>query len=134
VKLSGEVRKGQLVIPPASLAIALREYDGQRVTVEIEREKSIRSLRANARYWSVLIPLAQDFLSKTRDVPLSKDQCHYVLVAAFAGCDETPLGLVPVRTSSMTTAQFATYCETVQVWLAENGYYVPDGGLTESPA
>lgn len=126
MKLSGDVRDGKLVIDPVAWAIALREYEGKRVTVDIEAEKSIRSVRANARYWGCLVPLAGDFLSKTRDVPLSKDQVHYVLVAAFAGCDETPLGIVPVRTSTMTTAQFSTYCEQVQAWLAQNGYAVPD--------
>lgn len=128
MKLTGEVRKGRLLIDPASLAIAMREYDGKRVTVDIEPVKSIRSQQANRRYWGVLVPLAGDFLGKTRDVPLSKDQIHYVLVSAFAGCDETPLGLVPVRTSSMTTAQFATYCERVQAWLAQQGYHVPEQG------
>lgn len=126
MKLSGEVRAGKLVIAPVSWAIAMNQYNGKRVTVEIEAEKSLRSIRANARYWGVLVPLAGDLFSKTRDVPLSKDQIHYVLVAAFAGCDETPLGPAPVRTSQMTTAQFATYCERVQAWLSQAGYYVPE--------
>lgn len=126
MKFSGEVRAGKLLIDPASLAIACNEFNGKRVTLTLEPEKSLRSLKANARYWAVLVPLAGDFLGKTRDIPLSADQIHYVLVAAFAGCDETPLGLVPVRTSTMTTAQFSTFCEHVQAWLAENGYAVPD--------
>jgi hypothetical protein len=129
MKFSGEVRKGKLLIDPASLAIALREFDGKRVTLEIQAEKPLRTLQANRRYWGVIVPLAGDLLGKTRDVPLSKDQVHYVLVAAFAGCDETPLGLVPLRTSTMTTAQFAAYCEAVTVWLAEHGYRVPDSEL-----
>jgi hypothetical protein len=128
VKLRGEVKQGKLVCDPASWAIAMREYEGKRVVVEIEPERDIRSLRANARYWALLVPLAGDFLSKTRDVPLGKDQVHYVLTAAFAGCDETPLGIVPVRTSTMTTAQFAEFCNRIEVWLSENGYAIPESG------
>lgn len=126
MKLSGEVRQGKLLIDPTSLAIALREYDGKRVSLEIEPERPVRSIRQNARYWSCIVPLAQDFLSKTRDVPLSKDQCHYVLKSAFLGCEETPLGLVPMDSRTLTTSQFQTFCEAITVWLAENGYAVPD--------
>lgn len=126
MKLSGEVRLGKLVIAPVSWAIAMNHFAGKRVTVEIEAEKSLRTVRANNRYWACLVPLAGDFLSKTRDVPLSKEQTHWVLKSAFLGCDETPLGLVPMDSRTLTTAQFSAYCEAVEAWLAQNGYSVPD--------
>lgn len=126
MKFSGEVKGGKLLIDPAPLAIALREYDGKRVTLEIEPEKPVRSVRQNSRYWSLIVPLASDFLSKTRDIPLSKDQCHYVLKSAFLGCEETPLGLVPMDSRSLTTSQFHAFCEAITLWLGENGYAVPD--------
>jgi len=126
MKFNGEVRGGKLLIDPASLAIACREYEGKRVTLEIEPEKSIRSLRQNSRYWGIIVPLASDFLSKTRDVPLSKDQTHYVLKSAFLGCEETPLGLVPMDSRSLTTSQFHAFCEAITLWLGENGYSVPE--------
>lgn len=113
---------------PAALAIALRAFEGQAVTVDIEKQRSARSDSQNRFYWGVLVPLAEHILSQSRDLPLSKDQVHYVLVSAFAGCDETPLGPVPVRTSKMDTSQFATYCERVQAWLADNGLYAPEHG------
>lgn len=132
MKLSGEVKGGKLLIEPTALAIAIREYADKRVTVDIEPVKSIRSIRQNNRYWGGIVPLAGDYLSKTRDLPLSKDQIHFVLVAAFAGCEETELGLVPVKTSTMTTAQFALYCERITQWLAEKGYPLPDWALMET--
>ena len=132
MKLAGEVKAGKLVISPASWAIAMREYEGKRVTVEIEREKPIRTLKQNARYWSLIVPLAGDYLSKTRDVPLSNEQVHYVLKSAFLGCEETELGLIPMDSRTLTTAQFALYCEKVTVWLSEHGYYLPEGALMES--
>lgn len=126
--MSGEVKAGKLICSPAAWAIALREYEGRRVVVDIEPERALRSLKANARYWAVLVPLAGDFLSKTRDVPLSKMQIHFVLVSAFAGCEETPLGLAPVETHTMDSKVFSTFCERVQAWLAQEGYHVPDPG------
>lgn len=106
----------------------MAEYEGKRVLVEIDEEKERRSLRANARYWGVLVPLAGHLLSKTRDVPLSSKQVHYVLVSAFAGCDETPLGLVPVETHTMDKPTFHAFNERVALWLGENGYPVPGPG------
>jgi hypothetical protein len=132
VKLAGEVKAGKLITDPAAWAIAMREYDGKRVTVEIEPEKSIRSLRQNARYWSLIIPLASDYLSKTRDMPLSKEQTHYVLKSAFLGCEETELGLAPMDSRTLSTAQFAQYCEKITVWLSGHGYYLPESALVES--
>jgi len=128
MKLSGVVKEGRLVIPPVSWAIAMREYEGRRVVVDIDAERSVRSVRQNNRYWGVLVPLAGDFLGKTRDVPLSKEQIHFVLTSAFLGCDETPLGMVPMSTRTLDTKQFAGYCEKVALWLMENGYHVPEPG------
>jgi hypothetical protein len=132
MKFPGEVKKGRLLIDAAALAIALREFEGKRVVVEIEREKSIRSIKQNSRYWGLIVPLAGDYLSKTRDVPLSRDQTHYVLKSAFLGCEETELGLIPMDSRTLTTAQFAAYCEKVTLWLSEHGYFLPEGPLVES--
>lgn len=127
MKLSARVEKGRLVPDsPSAWAIAMRQYEGRHVVIDIDLRRDTRSLKANARYWSVLVPLAQDLLSKTRDVPLGKDQAHYVLVAAFAGCEVTELGPCPVKTSAMDSAQFGTFCDRVEAWLADNGYYLPE--------
>lgn len=127
MKLSGIVKSGKLVTDPVAWAIAMRHLDGKRVVVDIDSEKAVRTLRQNSRYWSALVPLAGDFLSKTRDVPLSKEQTHWVLSSAFLGCEETPLGLVPMSTRVLTTKQFSGYCDKVELWLNENGYAVPAG-------
>ena len=132
MKLAGVVKDGRLETDPVSWAIAMREYADKRVTVEIEQEKSIRSVRQNSRYWGLIVPLAGDYLSKTRDVPLSKEQTHYVLKSAFLGCEETELGLAPMDSRTLTTAQFAQFCEKVTLWLAEHGYSLPASALVES--
>lgn len=128
MKLTGTIKRGRRCYDnPAAVAIANQDVgEGQRFEETFERWRPVRTDRANRFYWGVLVPLAQYQLSKMRDLPLSKDRTHYVLVAAFAGCDETPLGPVPVRTSTMDVGQFSIYCEKVQAWLADNGLAVPE--------
>ena len=130
MKLTGRVVAGKFTPDlPAAWPIAMREFDGKRVTLEIEAEKSRRSTQANARYFACLVPLAQHCLNLKRPglLPLSKDQTHAVLVSAFVGQEETELGPVPVRTRTMTKEQFHAFNEQVERWLNESGYSVPDG-------
>lgn len=106
----------------------LQEFAGKAVVLDVDVPKQIRSLRQNARHWAVLIPLLSHFLSKTRDLPLSKDQTHYIAVAAFLGCEETPLGPVPKRTRDITTKEFAHMDEQIALFLMEKGYPIPEPG------
>lgn len=128
MKFSGEVKGARLLIDPAALAIALREFDGKRITLTIEPEKSLRTVRANSRYWSILVPLAGDYLQKTRnrELPYSKEQVHYVLKSAFLGVDETPLGMVPKDSHNLSVGEFYEFTEQVTAWLTQAGYPVPD--------
>ena len=126
MKLVGEVKGGILICDPVSWSIAMHEYEGKRVLVDIEPERPIRTIRQNARYWTLLVPLAGAYLSKTRDVPLSKEQVHFVLASAFLGCDETELGLAPMSTRVLDTKTFSGFCDRVALWLTEKGYPVPD--------
>jgi hypothetical protein len=107
----------------------LAAHNGQRVEVDIRRQQERRSNDANRRYWGVLVPLAGHLLSKDRIVPLSKKQVHYVLASAFVGTEESPLGVpVPMETHTLSKEQFHVFTTKVEVWLAENGYHVPDPG------
>jgi hypothetical protein len=112
-------------------AMAWRGYmvrlAGRRVVVAVEAEHARRTPQHNARYWTVLVPLAREFLSRTRDIPLSKDQTHWILASAFAGTEMSALGVpIPKRTRDMTTEEFHVFCTEVEVWLAENEIPVPD--------
>lgn len=128
MKLSGEVKEGRLILPPVAWAIAAREFEGRRVTVEIDKEKSIRSVRANARYWTILVPLASHHLGKTRDIQLSKDQTHWILASAFVGIETTDLGAVPKETHTLSTEEFYNFTEEVSAWLTGLGYPIPEQG------
>lgn len=130
-----EVREGKLVPDdPVAWKGWLLRHAGKRVTVEIELEQPRRSVRANARYWSMLVPLAADVLSIGRVVPLSSKQAHDVLKQVFLGYDRVtgPHGveaLVLKSTAATDTPEFAAYCEKIQAWLAQDhGVRVPEPG------
>ncbi len=131
MKLTAQVRDGKLVPDsPVAWTIMLQEFAGKAVVLDVDVPKKIRTIRQNSRHWSVLIPLLGHYLSKTRDVPLSKEQVHAVAVSAFLGCEETELGLAPMRTRDLTTKQFAHMDEQIALFLMEKGYPIPEPGET----
>jgi hypothetical protein len=127
---SGIVRNGKLTIDqPLRWAAMLARQDGKRVSVTVEREIVRRTLSQNAWYWSIIVPTVASVLSRTRDVPLSNDQAHYVLKSAFIGLDETPLGPVPKSSAALSTKEFAEYCDRIVAHAAsEWGFPIPQPG------
>lgn len=130
MKLTGKVAGGKFTPDlPAAWPIAMREYEGKDVTVEIAPKHAHRSLNANSRYWKVDVFLAMHYLNLKRPglLPLNKDQIHALLVTAFAGSEETELGLAPVATRTMDKKQFHAFTEQVELFLREKGYPIPEG-------
>jgi hypothetical protein len=101
--------------------------EGKRVTIRAEVERVTRSTKQNSRYWSLVVPVAAEVLSAGREIPLSKDQAHYVLKAAFIGIEETVLGSVPKSSKELSTAEFAKFCESVESWLLHTHGVSMDG-------
>lgn len=107
----------------------MAQMRGKRVLLTVETDQPRRSTEANARYWSVIVPLARHRLSRDRVLPLSKEETHYVLASAFAGTEESALGVpIPVKTRKFTKEQFHTYCMAIEAWLGQEGYPVPQPG------
>jgi len=109
----------------ARIVAKLQTYRGRQALVTVEPERKQRSLAQNRRYWCSIVPFAREILSVTRDVPLSKDQAHYVLKSAFLGVIDTTLGPVPKSTTRLSTAEFATYCERIEAHFNQIGHYLP---------
>ena len=93
---------------------ALRRWKGRPVTVALGLFRKNRTSLQNRWYWGVIVPAVAGRLSQGRELPLSNDQAHYVLKAAFIGTEETDLGPVPCSTRSLTTVQFSDYCERIR--------------------
>jgi len=122
----GTVKDGR-VYPDDSGALRanLQGWEGKRVSVEVEREYKRRTTQQNRRYWSVIVPCVAELLTKTRDLPISSDQAHYLLKAAFLGQVETDLGPVPKSTRNLSTAEFAEYCDRIEAHFASIGHPLP---------
>lgn len=92
----------------------LRAHKGERVQLTLEKQRQARSDPQNRHYFGVIVPVVREILSKGRDLPLSKDQTHWLLKSAFLGCEETPLGLVPKSTARLSVSAFAEYTEKIE--------------------
>ena len=129
-RFTGRVDQGRVCMDePQRWLATLGRWNGKRVEVSIRVPTERRSSQQNRWYWSCIVPIAKEVLSQGRVVPLSKDQAHYVLASAFLGSEETPLGTVPIKTSALSTKDFATYCERIVAHAAsEWGIAIPVPG------
>jgi len=86
-------------------------FDKRRVVVTLEAEHKRHSDKQRAWYRAEIVPAYAARLSVGRELPLSNDQAHIVMCAAFLGLEDTPLGPVAKSTRDLDTAQMSTYCE-----------------------
>jgi hypothetical protein len=96
----------------------LSRLKGRAVEVQVRPERKRRSLNQNSWYWVAIVPAIQGYLNESRDLQLSEDQTHYVLKSSFIGLKETPLGPVPLESKTLSTQEFADYCEKIRSYAA----------------
>lgn len=109
--------------------VALGALEGKRVIVTIQTEKRVRSLKANARYWSLIVPCVAEVLTQLLppgELPVSRDEAHERLKEHFIGFTDTPLGRIPKHSKLLDSAAFADYCNRIEGWLAEAYNVFPD--------
>lgn len=91
----------------------LAHLRGQHVVVTVATPQSVRSRRANAYWWGVVVRFFQEVWSVGRAAaglpPYDRDETHEVLVQVLVGYEDGPLPGTRVRkrTSLMDKAQFA---------------------------
>lgn len=97
--------------------------DGDVLTLVVKKEstKRLRSLRANAYYWGVVIKILSDYFGYT------PEEMHNALGLKFrVSFDVIDLPTV-VGTSTMNSPEFWKYVEDVRTWAAtEWGVEIPD--------
>lgn len=105
------------------------------VTVETESRK--RTLKQNARYWSLIVPAFSEWTgfekfpeSAEKAGIAPKDSAHAILKAKFIGDRDITLPngeVVRVRpsTACLTTAEMADLQDKAERFLNENGIYLP---------
>lgn len=113
------VAKGQLRPEDAPRwAAYLSRLDGKRVTVQVKKPAIHRTQSQNAWYWATVVPAVAAFLSEATGKTYDKDDAHYALKAAFLGQEETPLGMVPKSTTTLSVEEFTDYCTRIQAHAA----------------
>lgn len=130
MKLSAQFKSGRLTFTdPVGLTICAQEYGEKPLEVDIQPVRKIRSKKQNARYWTIIVPLVQHCVNRRREglPPLNPKQVHAVIVTAFLGTEDTPLGPVPMTTHDRDTKTFNHLTEQATLWLGEQGYHVPLG-------
>lgn len=122
--------EGKLPIGIAQILTArLKEFAGQKCTVELELAKDKRSNDANAYYWGVLVVAVRSFLLEQGQAK-SVEDIHEDLLASYApivsrvGMDGKER-FVPMRSSQMDKEQFQAYCLNIEVALADFGVVLP---------
>jgi hypothetical protein len=139
VEVRGE-RPVLVPLDPQAWLSALGRIVGQFVTVRIERPKLRRSLAQNAYLWSVVYP---DVLSGLRELAVNVgeecpfpdvDELHIAMKYMVLGLDVVRIPGTdqklerPSTTTTLTTAQFANYIDTIVRWAGERGIPVRAAG------
>lgn len=110
--------------PQGALAVRRRlaKWAERWVYVTVSLEPKRRSLNQNAWYWVAIVPAVTACLNELRAKdglgPISNDQGHEVMKAAFIGMEETALGTTPISSATLSTVQFSDYCETIRAHAA----------------
>jgi hypothetical protein len=113
---------------PGAWRVALAALRGRRVELTLEAERTTRTNQQLRRWFGCIVPVVRDVLNAQRDpllLPLSKEQTHRLLVGAFVGHEETPLGLVPIESRTLTPAQFAIVQDKVEAHYRSEGITFP---------
>jgi hypothetical protein len=97
-------------------------YEGKRVQITVSAVKKRRSLRQNAYYWAVIVPMLGNHLGYTTE------QMHEALKAEHLSERDPNTGLLRIRsTSDLPTTEFEAYCSRLRQWASEFfSLYIPD--------
>jgi hypothetical protein len=96
--------------------------DKSHVWITFEEAGEQRSLGQNALWFGRVVPVVMEFFNRDRVVPLNKEQVHTVLITAFVGQEETPLGPVAVSSRTLSKDQFSTLIEKVMAHFSQPPY------------
>ena len=103
----------------------LARYKGRRVMLTAEPERKRRTLKQNARYWSLIVPVYQEWVGEP-----DKLQAHEDLLSLHNRADRPlPTGevvKVVKRSKHLTVEEFLEYGRRVETWLAQQGIEFPE--------
>ena len=135
-KFSGKVAQGKLTLHDREgFQRYAQSFEGQPVSITIERETNGRSTPQNSYLWGVVYKLLADFTGddvesiheemKTRFLPKRVERVNQET-------GEVEELTVPGSTRKLTTTEFSEYVQKIQVWAASwLSLVIPDPGQVE---
>jgi len=122
LKHTGKIEQGQLILDDEYLFNQQKlSLEGKRIQMTLEKYKTQRSLRQNAFYWGVVIPIIGDWTGE-----LEEDIIHNGLKKKFLGGKEIK-GIEMVKsTKKLTTTEFELFIDKIRIWLMEEGINLPE--------
>lgn len=128
----GEVTDGKLKIHRAKeFQAVIKEFEGRKVEVTIQRKRKHRSLLQNSYYHGVVIPIVQLGLNDV-GYKMDKEQVHDYLKSQFARAEianEQTGEIMTIQgsTARMTTCEMMDYFAEITRWAAEFlGVQIPE--------
>lgn len=134
ISVVSEVKNGKLIRNRNQLNEVIKSFEGQEITISVEKRKIKRSNPQNRYYWSTIIVIMQNCLKSTGNM-FSLEDTHELLKLRFLKHsflinEETGECVERVKsTTELSTIEFSEYVEQIQQWCAEMfGVVIPSPG------
>jgi hypothetical protein len=97
----------------------IKSFEGNDITITVEKKKRKRSNNQSRYYWGIIIPLVRVGLKDTQGISYSKEEVHEFLKANFNFSEiinehKNQILRVPLSTTEITTIQAEEYYESIR--------------------
>jgi hypothetical protein len=136
----GKIEEGRVIFnDPDYVKYRTKDWKVDNSIITISKQKPKRTLKQNNWYWGVCIPVIQAFLKEMWGEYLSKTEVHlYHLnhvtkpeVELVIVMGKQTVGYIQKRPSEMSTTEFNSFKDEVQVYWSLKGCVVPDPNQTD---
>lgn len=120
---AGKIENGKLKLDDINdFKKYLLGLEGKKIQVSVRKYKTSRSLKQNAYYWGVIVPIISDWVGED-----DRESIHEALKEKFLKV-RTNKGLKIVQSSAkLTTTEFEIYLDKVKRWASmECNLVIPD--------
>ena len=107
VKINTTVKAGRMIRNRNELTSALNQFEGQEITLSIEKAKKVRSTQENRYYWGLVIPLIKAGLKDATSESYSAEQVADLMKTRFLMID-VYIGDSDVMTRIKSTTELST--------------------------
>jgi len=120
---SGKIEKGKIILEDsAGFKKYVQSFEGKKIQLSICKYKTKRSLKQNAYYFGVIIPIIADWVGED-----DKEAIHEALKNKFLEVRDNKGLKIVQSTAKLNTTQFEIYLERIRKWASiECGLVIPD--------